>query len=259
MRCEVAGRTILSDVDLDVAYGRMLAIVGVNGSGKTTLIRALTGLSRPAAGQVTIGGQNVADLRARRRAALIAYVAQEETPSEDLLVGEMVALGRIPHRPPWALGGRSERRIVLDALAAVGLAEVVDRRCGRLSGGERRRVMLARALAQRSELLVLDEPTNHLDIRHQVQLLRTVRRLGRTVVAAVHDLSLAATCFDEVAVLHAGTVLTVDTPWRALTPDVVRKVYGVPAAHVTDPATGRTHLVLGDGFDPDDPTRKASP
>lgn len=259
VRCEIGGRAIVSDVDLEVGPGRMLALVGVNGSGKTTLIKALAGLRPPAAGVVTLDGEDVAAMRPRRRASLIAHVAQEESPPDDLLVGEAVALGRIPHRPPWALDRRTERRIVLDALAAVDLADAADRRCGRLSGGERRRVMLARGLAQGTDVLVLDEPTNHLDVRHQLALLETVRGLGRTVVAAVHDLSLAAACFDEVAVLHAGTVLTVDAPERALAPDIVEKVYGVPAAHLRDPSTGRTHLALGPGFEPWHPSERRHP
>lgn len=248
--CAIAGRTILSDVGLDVGRGRMVALVGVNGSGKSTLLRTLAGLRPAAAGRVEIGGENLAELAPRHRARMLSYVGQEDSPPADLLVGEMVALGRIPHRPPWAVRGRDERGTVLDALAAVGLADAVDRRCEALSGGERRRVMLARGLAQGCDLLMLDEPTNHLDIHHQIRLLETIRDLGRTVVAVMHDLSLAATYFDEVAVLHDGGLLTVGTAAEALAPAVVRSVFQVPAAHLAHPETGREHLVLGPGAVP---------
>jgi len=252
VRCEVAGRTVVSGVDLDVEPGRMLALVGVNGSGKSTLIRALSGLRAPADGVVTVDGRDLRTLPARERARLIAYVGQEETPQEDLLVGEMVALGRVPHRRPWALG-RDEHAVVLGALAAVDLAHAVDRRCDQLSGGERRRAMLARALAQGGGLVVLDEPTNHLDVGHQTPLLETLRGLGRTVVAAMHDLPLAAAYFDRVAVLHRGALRVVDAASAALAAATVEEVFAVAAARITDPGTGREHLVLGPGSAPPHP------
>lgn len=257
--CDIAGTTILSDIDLTVQRGRMLGLVGVNGSGKSTLIRVLTGLRSPAAGHVTINGTDLASLPSRKRATMLAHVGQEESPPADLLLGEMVAMGRIPHRPPWAVGKQSERALVRDALDAVGLAHAINRRCEQLSGGERRRAMLARGIAQGAELLVLDEPTNHLDIHHQTQLLETVRGLGQTVIAAMHDLPLASTYFDDIAVLHDGGLFTVDTPANALAPETVEKVFSVDAAQLKHPTTGREHLVLGPGSAPaDNPTSEVS-
>lgn len=256
LTCAIGGRTILSDVGLRVDEGRMMAIVGRNGSGKSTLIHSLIGLSAPVRGTSSVNGQSIRDLSARQRARYIAYVGQEETPPEDLLVGEMVAMGRIPHRPPWALDTAAERDLVLEALSTVGMVEKADRRCNQLSGGERRRVMLARGLAQGSPLLVLDEPTNHLDVHHQLQLLTTVRGLGRTVFAAMHDLSLAAAFFDDIAVLHDGGLLTVGPPSAALHPRIVEKVFDVPAARIADPTNGRHHLVLGPGA-PSEPPQQA--
>ncbi len=247
LACEIGGRTIVSGVDLDVPRGAMVALVGPNGSGKSTLIRSLVGLRPSAAGWVHVDGTDLSALTARQRATRLAHVGQEEGPPEDLLVGEMVAMGRIPHRPPWGFDQSAERPIVMEALEMVGMAEHVDRPCQHLSGGERRRVMLARGIAQGSELLVLDEPTNHLDIHHQIQLMETIRGLGRTVLAAVHDLPLAAAHFDRVAVLHEGGVLAVGEPAEVLDTETLRTVFDVQATHLTDPATGRVHLVLGAG------------
>ena len=243
----VGGHPIVSGVDLDVPRGSMLALVGRNGSGKTTLIRSLIGLRPPAAGQVAIDGVDLATLSPRQRATRVAHVPQEDGPPEDLLVGEMVAMGRIPHRPPWALGAKGDAHLVMEALDLVGMAAKVDRPCQHLSGGERRRVLLARGIAQGADLLVLDEPTNHLDVHHQIQLLETVRSLGCTVIAAVHDLQLAAAHFDRVAVLHEGRVHAVGEPRDVLTPETIREVFDVDARHLLDPATGRVHLVLGSG------------
>ena len=247
LTCEIGGHTIVSGVDLDVPRGSMVALVGPNGSGKSTLIRSLVGLRPAAAGHVYVGGTDLAEISPRQRAKLLAHVGQEEGPPEDLLVGEMVALGRVPHRPPWSFDAASERPIIMDALEMVGMADFVDRPCQHLSGGERRRVMLARGIAQGSELLVLDEPTNHLDVRHQIQLMETIRGLGRSVLAAVHDLPLAAAHFDRVAVLHDGGLLAVGEPAEVLDPQTLRTVFGVQATHLVDPATGRVHLALGAG------------
>ena len=116
----IDGRTIVSGVDLTVPRGSMLAVVGRNGSGKSTLIRALVGLRRPVAGSVHVDGADLTTLPARQRATRVAHVGQEDAPPEDLLVGEMVAMGRIPHRPPWAVDAKGERRLVLDALDGGG-------------------------------------------------------------------------------------------------------------------------------------------
>lgn len=247
LSCRIGGRTILSGVDLDIPRGAMVALVGRNGSGKSTLIRSLTGLRPAAGGSVSLDGVDMGRLSARQRATRMAYVGQEEGPPEDLLVGEMVSMGRTPHRPPWALDTASERPIVMAALDAVGLTAQVDRPCQHLSGGERRRAMLARGIAQGSDLLVLDEPTNHLDVHHQIQLMETIRSLGCTVLAAVHDLTLAAAHFDLVAVLHDGGLHAFGPPAEVLAPELLRAVFDVRATQLTDPETGRVHLVLGPG------------
>ena len=242
--CEVAGRTILDGVDLDVRPGEVLGLVGPNGTGKSTLLRTLSGVRRPAAGQVLLHGRPIAGYSSRARAQRIALVGQEEELLADLLVGELVALGRTPHRPPWAGGDRAERRAVLAALERVELADAIDRSVEQLSGGERRRVLLARGLAQEAPILLLDEPTNHLDVRHQLALLDTIRGLDRTVVLAIHDLDLAATACDRIALLHAGRLHAVGTPDEVLRPEIVRTAFGVRATPVVHPITGRTHLLF---------------
>lgn len=245
LSCAVGGRVVLRGVDLDLAPGTTTAVLGVNGSGKTTLLRTLAGLQRPETGAVLVGDREVHDLPARRRAQVVAFVAQEESPPADMTAGEFVALGRLPHHRPWARGD-GDRPHARAALAEVGLDAALDRPCAQLSGGERRRVCLARGLVQDCELLVLDEPTNHLDVSHQVALLALLRASGRTVLTALHDLALAAAYADQVVVLHEGRVHAAGAPHDVLTPDVVTRVFGVDAAHLSDPR-GRHHLVVGPG------------
>jgi iron complex transport system ATP-binding protein len=244
LACGMGRRVVLRDVGFTVPRGEMLALVGANGSGKSTLLRTLAGIHRPAAGEVVLNGVALARLSARGRARQVTLVGQEESPPADLLVGEMVALGLTPHRPPWAGGGAAERAAVLAALEQVDLDDAVDHPLEKLSGGERRRALLARGLAQRSGLLLLDEPTNHLDLRHQHGLLRTVRGLGKTVLVATHDVDLAATFCDRIAILHGGTVRALGPPADVLTPALIHDAFGVLATPVTHPRTGRTHLLF---------------
>ena len=246
LSCAVGGRTVLSHVGLDVEPGSMLAVVGVNGSGKSTLLRTLSGLLPATGGAVEVDGLDVHALASRERARRIAFVDQDPALPADLLVGELVGLGRTPYRSPWSSGGPGDRDAVRDALHHVDLMDAEHRSCATLSGGEMRRAWLARGIAQDTGVLVLDEPTNHLDVRHQLDLLRTVRALGRTTVAAVHDLGLALACFDRVLVLHDGRAHAVGAGADVLTPDLVAEVFGVAAVHVTHPVTGRTHLLLED-------------
>ncbi|MGW0521967.1 ABC transporter ATP-binding protein [Crossiella sp. NPDC003009] len=242
--CAIGGRTILRAVELAVRPGEVLGFVGPNGSGKSTLLRVLAGIRPPAAGQVLLDDQPLSALSARQRALRIAVVGQEEELPADLLVGELVALGLTPHRAPWSGGDRRELDTVRTALSTVDLADAIDRPVEQLSGGERRRVLLARGIAQDAPLLVLDEPTNHLDIRHQLQLLDLVRALERTVLLALHDLNLAADVCDRVVVLHNGHARPAAPPEQALTPELVREVFGVRATRVTHPDTGRPHLLF---------------
>ncbi|RYB94732.1 ABC transporter ATP-binding protein [Nocardioides oleivorans] len=242
--CAIGRRTILAGVDLEVRPGEVLGLVGANGSGKSTLLRALAGVRPAARGEVVLDGVPLSSMRSRERARRIAFVAQEEAAPADLLVVEMVALGRVPHLR--ASGGMDDesRAAVEEALRLVDLEHSAQQPLDRLSGGERRRAVIARGLAQGAPLLLLDEPTNHLDIRHQLDLMRLVRSLGKTVVVAIHDLDLAATFCDRIAVLHDGGVFACGTPDEVLVPHVLHDAFGVLATRVTHPLTGRTHLLF---------------
>ena len=242
--CALGKYPILNGVDLEVPEGEMMALVGPNGTGKSTLLRTLAGLLPIPSGRVLVAGRDLVKLSPLERARTLAMVGQQEETPADLRVAEVVALGLLPHRPPWSGGGRKERNAVAEALEQVSMTAYANRGFHQLSGGEQRRVLLARGLAQRTELLLLDEPTNHLDIRHQHALLRMVRGLGRTVIAAIHDLDMAATYFDHIVVLNDGGVAADGKPSEVLTPELVGDVFGMAASMVTDPATGEPRLLL---------------
>jgi iron complex transport system ATP-binding protein len=238
---ELGGRRVLDGVDLDVEAGSFLALVGPNGAGKTTLLGTVNGLVAPAAGRVTVDGVGVDGLSARELARRVATVPQEPTLGFEFPVRNVVAMGRTPHRSRFERASGADRRAVDGALERTSLVGLADRPVGELSGGERRRVLLARALAQETPVLVLDEPTANLDVNHQVRTLGLVRDLvddGHTALAAVHDLDLAARFCDAMAVLAEGRLLAAGPPDEVLTEPVVEEAFGVRARVEENPETG---------------------
>jgi iron complex transport system ATP-binding protein len=210
----------LAPATLEVAPGEMVAILGANGAGKSTLLRLMAGLLRSHHGRVELDGRPLERLRRREVARAIAFVPQEVSVPFAFTVAELVALGRTPHVRAWRGETAADRAAVQRALAITETAPLSGRFYADLSGGERRRVALAMALAQEPRLLLLDEPTAHLDLRYQVALLELLRELNRgglTIVASIHDLNLAAMYFPRLLVLRSGAVVADGPPADVLT------------------------------------------
>jgi iron complex transport system ATP-binding protein len=240
----IASRRIVNEVSLEVAPGEIVGLIGPNGSGKSTLLRAVYRLLKPAAGYVQLGSDDVWHLSAREAARRTAVVVQE-TPSDfDFTVREVVEMGRTPHKGLLAADNARDAQIVQEALVRVNMADFVARSFNTLSGGEKQRVLVARALAQEPKLLVLDEPTNHLDIRYQLEILNLVRDLGITTLVTLHDLNLAATYCHRLYLLSAGQIATAGAPEEVLTPGWIRAVYGVATTCIPHPTTGRLLLAF---------------
>jgi iron complex transport system ATP-binding protein len=244
----IAGTLILDGSTFSAPAGKVTALLGPNGAGKSTLLRAIAGISRPTSGSVDFDGDDLLALRRRDRARRVALVEQEATTELPLTARAVAGLGRTPHET--LLGGRdpSSDDIVTRALRDAGALPLADRELPSLSGGERQRVLLARALAQQPRLLLLDEPMNHLDIAAQLDVLALLSRLaseGVTIVAAMHDLTLAASHVDHVVVLSGGRVVAQGATADTLTPKLIREVYGVDAAWTTNPLTGKPLLAIG--------------
>ncbi|MFJ4783718.1 ABC transporter ATP-binding protein [Streptomyces sp. NPDC088794] len=240
---DIAGVRIVRQASLHAAPGEIIGVVGPNGSGKSTLLRAVYRSMRPASGAVLVGGDDVwRSLTPQAAARRTSVVAQENPAAFDFTVGEVAAAGRTPHRAPWSGESSEDRAVVADALDRVGMAHLAGRQYVSLSGGEKQRVLLARALAQEGQLLVLDEPTNHLDIGTQLDLMELVRDLGVTTLAALHDLNLAAAYCDRVHVLRAGHLVTSGTPHEVFTRELLDAVFQVDAVLGAHPLTGRPQL-----------------
>lgn len=233
LRHSFGAAEVLSGVDLAVADGEVLGLVGPNGSGKTTALRILHREIVPGAGRVLLEGRDLAELSGRERARRIAVMAQELSGEVPLSVADVVLLGRIPHSGTFGGSGAEDRRIAAEALESAGAVHLARRGFGHLSGGEKQRVLIARALAQQPRLLLMDEPTNHLDIGSQHHVLQVVRERGLATIVVLHDLNLAARYCDRVIVLDRGRVHAVGAPAQALTAELVAATYDVRVEHAT--------------------------
>jgi iron complex transport system ATP-binding protein len=247
IRVIAGGTTLVDGVDCTAPPGSVSALVGPNGAGKSTLLRALAAVHAPQEGEVSFDGTDLLAAPRRERARLVAFVEQDAATDTAMTVESVVGLGRLPHQSLWREETADSAGIVAAALETVELGGFAKREFASLSGGERQRVMLARALAQQPRLLLLDEPTNHLDIGAQLDVLGLLSRLaaeGTTVLAALHDLGLAASYADHVVVLRAGRVVAAGPTVSTLTPELIREVYGVEATVLHNPATGRPVLAF---------------
>ena len=240
----VEEHTILRDVAVDVAAGELVGVLGPNGSGKSSLLRCIYRALKPDAGYIALDGDNVWDLDAKEAARRTATVLQE-TPGEfEFVVWEMVLMGRTPHKSMFARENTEDHDLVESALAQVGMLSFADRSFSTLSGGEKQRVLIARALAQQARFLILDEPTNHLDVRYQLEILDLVRGLQVTTFTALHDLNLAATYCDRLYIMAEGEIVAAGTPEDVFQPELLRRVFGVEAEVQVHPRTDKLHIVF---------------
>jgi iron complex transport system ATP-binding protein len=222
--------TVLADVDLSVRAGELVGLIGPNGSGKTTLLRILANLHTPKAGVVRYAGKTAAEFGSRQIARRVAYLAQGGEVHWPMRADSVVELGRLPHHD--ALGGTDarDRDAVERALVAADIVHLRARTMSQVSGGERMRILLARALAVDGDVLLADEPTTALDPLHRLQLmelLRTTVQEGRGVVVVLHDLALAMRFCDRLVLLTDGRVLDEGPPGRVLTDQHLARAYGV--------------------------------
>jgi len=242
------GRDVLRGVSIGVRPGEVVGLVGPNGSGKTTLVRVASRALRPRAGSVRVDDEDPYALPSRRAARLVAVVPQDLAPVFSFTSLEVVLMGRAPYRSRWSGGTGEDWAAARWAMDATGVHHLAERPMEELSGGERRRVVLAQALAQEAPVLLLDEPTTHLDVRHVLDLLAIVRRLAsqdrRAVLGVFHDLNLAAATCDRMVALHEGVVVAEGLPGEVVTRDLLREVYGVETDVHPNAVTGRPVVAL---------------
>lgn len=235
------GNPVLHGVSFDVAAGGWLCLIGPNGACKSTILRAAAGLVAYG-GTIRLGEADLGSLRGRARARAIAYVPQAPVLPPDMLVADYVLLGRTPYLGYLGGPGRRDRLLAREALDQLDVSQFTGRRLEQMSGGERQRVVLARALATEPSVLLLDEPTSMLDIGHQQQVLELVDGLrqsaGLTVLSTLHDLTIAGQYADRLVLLDAGRVAAAGSAAAVLTPELIAQVYAA-RVEVTKGRDGR--------------------
>ncbi len=234
-------RLVLRNLSLRAEGGEVLGLIGANGAGKSTLVRVISGTLPARADSISLSLQerargeveiiNLIKLSPRQRAQKIAVVPQGARLPEAFEVMEVVLMGRTPYLPLMGRESAADMRIAQEAMAQTDTLSLAERLIGELSGGEQQRVLVARALAQQPQVLLLDEATAHLDLKHQAEILGLARKMARDcgliVIAAMHDLNLAALYADRLALLREGELLAVDKPSAVLTPDLLQRAYDV--------------------------------
>ena len=242
----LGGSTVLSDVSCTIDRGRVVGVIGPNGAGKTTLLRAINGTGPIDDGEITVAGRSVSRCGATEMARLVGSVPQSTLLSFSFTVREIVEMGRHPHISRFGAMDHDDVRAVEAALETTETSQFADRQITAVSGGERQRVLVARALAQETPLLVLDEPTASLDINHATRTLSLVRELAseeRTVIAAIHDLDLAARYCDELLLVASGDVIAQGSPAEVLGEDAIEAAFETSVAIPTDPVTATQRVV----------------
>lgn len=220
---------ILKDINIEVDNKEVVGIIGPNGSGKSTFLKCIYRVLKPSDGAILLDKVDIKDMTVKESSKRLAVLSQHNNYNFDFTVKDIVLMGRSPHKKFMERDNKEDYDIVNDALKKVEMLEFKNRSFQSLSGGEQQRVILARALAQQPQCLILDEPTNHLDIKYQLQLMRIVKNLNIEVIAAIHDLNIAAMYCDKIYVLKDGEIIKYGNPKEVLTQKLIKEVYEVDA------------------------------
>lgn len=223
----IEDKRILNSVNLNLANNEFHTILGPNGCGKSTLLKNIYKILKPDSGVIYLNLKDLKEIKSKELAKKMAVVAQFNNLNFDLSVREIVLLGRTPHLRLMEKESTNDYEIVDDALRVVGMYDKKDRSYLSLSGGEKQRVVLARAIAQKPSLLLLDEPTNHLDIKYQLEILKIVKKLNINVLAVLHDISLASKFSDYMYLMKDGEIKFQGAPNEVITKESIKEIYDV--------------------------------
>lgn len=242
LKVNIGEQEIIKGLNLKVFENSFVALLGPNGSGKSTLLRSIYRVIPPTSGSILLNNKLLAQHTSREVAREMSVVSQFQNNNFDFSVEEVVMTGRSPHLSPMQKEGIEDNKIVEEALKLVGLSALKNRSVSQLSGGEKQRVALARAIAQKPKIMILDEPSNHLDIRYQMEILSLLKGLGINVLAALHDLTLAAQFCDYIYLLKEGEVCYEGIPDEVITEQNIKEIYGLDSEVFRHPKTGALNI-----------------
>lgn len=244
LRYSYGDKLAVDNLSFSVEDGEFVGLIGPNGSGKSTALKMIYRALRPQAGRVLLDGRDLLKMPYRQSAQLMAAVSQENEIPFQFTVEEIAAMGRSPHKGLFEADSPEDKAIVAWALAQLGLTDLAQRNYAQISGGEKQRTVIARALAQQCPFLVLDEPANHLDIGYQMQIFSLVKGLGCSALSAVHDLNMAALFCDRIYILKDGRLVCQGSPEETLTPENIWDIYGVRSVVSRQPETGKLSIAF---------------
>lgn len=237
---------VLKDITFSMDKGRFYGILGPNGSGKTTLLKTMARTLEPQEGMVLVDGVDLKRMKARELSKKVACMYQSTELSCDYPVMDVVLMGRYPYLKRFQAEGEKDREIAKKAMIASNVWHLKDRRINEISGGERQRVFIARALVQQTDIVLLDEPVSHLDLQHQIEVLDIARKLtdeGKTIIAVLHDLNLASLYCDYLLLLKDGIITAQGEPERVLTEEVIQRVYGIKPHIINGVYNNRPYII----------------
>lgn len=243
---KIKEKKILIQAGFQVHEGEFVGIIGPNGSGKSTLLKNVYKVLKPQEGKIMFMNRDLLTMSNREMAQQLAVVIQEQEASFDFTVEEVVMMGRHAKKKMMESENEADREIVHQTLRATGLYEIREQSFITLSGGEKQRAFIARALVQDTPCLLLDEPTNHLDIKYQLELMNLVKAQKKTVVAVIHDLNIASMYCDRLYALKEGKIVASGTPKQVLTPEFIKEVYEVEA-EIVDDTRGQSRILFYSG------------
>ena len=242
IKMKIGDNEILKGVSIDSKNREFVGIIGPNGSGKSTLLKSIYRILKPNDGCIKLDDMDISKMSIKESAKKMAVVSQHNYSNFDFTVKEVVSMGRSPHKKNLERDNIEDFEIVKESLQKVGMSEFSNRSFSTLSGGEQQRVILARALAQKTPCLILDEPTNHLDIKYQLSLLNIVKSLDLTVISAIHDLNIASMYCDRLFVMKDGQIVASGTPQDILTKELIKEIYEIDVEIIKD-SKNQTHIL----------------
>ena len=229
LRFSIDNKEILKDISFDVPKGSFVGIIGPNGSGKSTLLKNIYRLYKPSSGKIILDNKDLFTMKDKECAKEIAVLAQESNSQFDFTVEQIVKMGRYPYKSVFEDYSKDDLKMVSEMLKKVGLDDYSHRSFSNLSGGEKQRALIARALVQNTDFLILDEPTNHLDIGYQIQLMDLVKSMKITTLSAIHDMNIASMYCDYLIVMKDGKIKKFGNVEEVITSQTLKEIFGVNA------------------------------
>jgi len=229
LRFSIDNKEILKDISFDVPKGSFVGIIGPNGSGKSTLLKNIYRLYKPSSGKIILDNKDLFTMKDKECAKEIAVLAQESNSQFDFTVEQIVKMGRYPYKSVFEDYSKDDLKMVSEMLKKVGLDDYSNRSFSNLSGGEKQRALIARALVQNTDFLILDEPTNHLDIGYQIQLMDLVKSMKITTLSAIHDMNIASMYCDYLIVMKDGKIKKFGNVEEVITAQTLKEIFGVNA------------------------------